>query len=50
VSGGYNLYNDIERYSEKKADEMGMEFKKEGTDNEYFRHVYTFNSGNHSRE
>lgn len=50
VSGGYNLYNDIERFSEKKADEMGFEFKKEGTDNEYFRHVYTFNSGNHSRE
>jgi len=49
VTGGHKLYAEIENYSEKKAGEMGMEFKKEGIDNEYFRHVYTFNSDNHTK-
>ncbi|HAN18263.1 MAG: hypothetical protein A2X13_04835 [Bacteroidetes bacterium GWC2_33_15] len=49
VTGGYKLYGEIENYSEKKAGEMGLEFKKEGIDNEYFRHVYTCNSDNHGK-
>jgi len=50
VSGGSDLYSHIEHYSEKKASEMGLEFKKEGIDNDYFRHVYTYNSNNHGKE
>ena len=39
--------NDITKLkiSRKKAEEMGMEFGP-GLDNEYFRHIYTTNSGN----
>ena len=36
--------------NEKKAEEMGMEFKKEGRDFEYFRHVVTADSGCHQCE
>lgn len=50
VTGGQDLYNAIEEASEKKAEEMGMEFRKEGRDFEYFRHVVTFDSGTHQAE
>jgi hypothetical protein len=50
VTGGQDLYDAIEKASEKKADEMGLEFKKEGRDFEYFRTVVTANSGDHQCE
>jgi heterodisulfide reductase subunit C len=48
VTGAKDLYEAIETASEKKAFEMNMEFKKEGIDFEYFRHIYTANNGEHS--
>jgi len=50
VTGGQDLYDAIEKASEKKAEEMGLEFKKEGIDFEYFRHIFTANNGNHQGE
>lgn len=50
VTGGQDLYEAIEVASEKKAEEMGLEFRKEGTDFEYFRHVVTADNGNHQTE
>lgn len=49
VTGGEELYRKIEEYSEIKAGEMGIIFGP-GTDNDYFRHTYLTNSGNHTRE
>jgi heterodisulfide reductase subunit C1 len=49
VTGGTERFNKIEELSRKKAEEMGMEF--DGTlQNEYFRHIYTVNSKNHTEE
>jgi heterodisulfide reductase subunit C len=48
VTGAKDLFNAIETASEKKAFEMDMEFKKEGIDFEYFRHVYTANNVDHN--
>ncbi|MDA3882917.1 MAG: 4Fe-4S dicluster domain-containing protein [Bacteroidales bacterium] len=48
-TGGNELYNDIERFSEKQASNMNLSFT-ETFDNDYFRHVCTYNSGNHSSE
>jgi len=50
VTGGQDLYDAIEEASEKKAEEMGMEFRKEGRDFEYFRHVVTADNGCHQSE
>lgn len=50
VTGGQDLYDIIEEASEKKADEMGLEFKKEGMDFEYFRHVVSADNGKHQCE
>ena len=50
VTGGQDLYDAIEDASEKKAEEMGMEFKKEGRDFEYYRHVVSADSGCHQCE
>jgi heterodisulfide reductase subunit C len=50
VTGGQKLYDAIEEASEKKAGEMGMEFKKEGRDFEYYRQVVSADSGNHQSE
>lgn len=47
VTGGEDLFRAIEEASEKKALEMGLEFKEEGIDNEYFWHVYRHDSGIH---
>ena len=44
VTGGMERFEKIERYSTEKAKELGM------TDQEYFEHIYTGNSGNHLRE
>lgn len=50
VTGGQELYDAIEEASEEKAAEMGLEFKKEGRDFEYFRHVVTADNGTHQCE
>jgi heterodisulfide reductase subunit C len=49
VTGGADLYQKIEDFSEIKAAEMGIEFGP-GTDNDYFRHTYFSNNGEHTRE
>ncbi len=48
VTGGTDFYNTIEEHSKKKAAEMGLQFSKEGIDNEYFIEVYTANNGKHT--
>jgi len=50
VTGGKDLYDAIEVASEQKAEEMGMEFKKEGRDFEYYRHVVSADNGSHQCE
>jgi len=47
VTGGTEFFENIERHSKRKADEMGLEFRKEGIDNEYFVEVYTANNKKH---
>ena len=47
VTGGTEFFENIERHSKKKASEMGLEFKKEGIDNEYFIEVFTTNNKKH---
>ncbi len=47
VTGAQALYDAIEKASEKKAQELGMEFRATGTDFEYFRYVYSTDSGCH---
>lgn len=44
---GKRLFDAIEAASEKKAAAMGLGFSKEGTDSEYFRHIYLTDSGRH---
>jgi heterodisulfide reductase subunit C len=48
VTGGKELFNTIEEHSKRKAAEMGLQFKDEGIDNEYFIEVFTANNKNHS--
>jgi heterodisulfide reductase subunit C len=48
VTGGSERFEKIERFSKKKADELGMELD-ETIDNEYFRFVYKHNNGTHTK-
>jgi heterodisulfide reductase subunit C1 len=48
VTGGTEFFNLIEEHSRIKASEMGLQFKNEGIDNDYFVEVYTANNGTHS--
>ena len=43
VTGGTEMFDTIERYSDAKAREMGYD----GADDKYFRDIYTHNSDNH---
>lgn len=43
VTGGMDFYNTIDRFSEKKAREMGFD----GADEKYLMHVYTTDNGCH---
>ena len=47
VTGGLERFEQIEEFSKKKADEMGLKID-ETNNNEYFRHIYTTNSNKHS--
>ena len=49
VTGGMKRFENIEKFSKEKADEMGLDLG-EGMDNEYFRHVYTTNNNTHTHE
>ncbi|HNW98854.1 MAG TPA: 4Fe-4S dicluster domain-containing protein [Bacteroidales bacterium] len=40
VTGAIERFDKIEKYSEKKASELGIQFS-EGKDNDYFRYVYS---------
>lgn len=48
VTGGTAFFEWIEECSRKKAAEMGLAYKGEGTDEEYFRHVNQQDDGMHS--
>ena len=49
VTGGIKRFENIEKFSKQKADEMNLSLD-ESIDNEYFRHIYKTNNGNHTRE
>jgi len=49
VTGGSELYGDIEKFSKEVADKFKMSFEKEGINNEYFFHTYIENSNNHQK-
>lgn len=49
VTGGTDLYEDIEKHSKLEADKLKMVFEKEGINNEYFFHTYIENSNNHQK-
>lgn len=49
VTGGLDFFDTIEQHSKRKAKEMDLGFKDEGTDNEYFMHVFTYNSNEHNK-
>ena len=48
VTGGTELFDTIEEHSKKKAEEMGLEFKDKGIDNEYFKEVFSANNKKHT--
>lgn len=48
VTGGTELFNTIEEHSKRKASEMGLQYNKEGIDNDYFIEVYTANNKKHT--
>jgi heterodisulfide reductase subunit C1 len=49
VTGGIERFEKIEKFSQKKAAEMDLEFG-DGLDNEYFNHIYTHNNNKHNRD
>jgi heterodisulfide reductase subunit C1 len=48
VTGGLDRYEKIESYSKSKAEEMNLQLD-EGIENEYFRHIYKTNNGEHTK-
>ncbi|MBI5219560.1 MAG: 4Fe-4S dicluster domain-containing protein [Bacteroidia bacterium] len=49
ATGATKRFKKIEKYSEAKAREMKLDFGS-GMDNEYFRHIYSYNSNTHNSE
>jgi heterodisulfide reductase subunit C1 len=49
VTGALDRFRKIEEGSEKKAKEMGLQFDQTH-DNDYFKHIFTCDSGNHFKE
>lgn len=49
VTGGMERFERIESFSKTKAEELGVNLG-EGTDNDYFRKVYTDNNQTHTHE
>jgi len=50
VTGGTEFFETIEGHSKKKASEMGLQFKSQGIDNDYFIEIYTANNGKHTHD
>lgn len=50
VTGGTEFMELIEKHSKRKAEEMGIQFNSEGTDNDYFVKVFTTNNGTHNMQ
>ncbi|HLN21981.1 MAG TPA: 4Fe-4S dicluster domain-containing protein [Bacteroidales bacterium] len=50
VTGGTEFFQKIEEHSKRKAAEMGIQIKPEGTDNDYFIEIYTANNGRHTHQ
>lgn len=50
VTGGTERFKKIERYSRVKAKEMGLEFTGKGTDDGYFKKIFTVNNQKHTKE
>jgi heterodisulfide reductase subunit C len=50
VTGGTELFDDIEKHSKEKAKEMGLEFEGDGINNEYFIEVFTANNNSHHKK
>lgn len=48
VTGGMERFDRIEQFSKMKAEELNMDFD-EGIDNEYFKHIYSANNGQHTK-
>lgn len=48
VTGGTERFRKIEAFSKIKAEEMGMQLD-DTIDNEYFRHIYSYNSNKHNK-
>jgi heterodisulfide reductase subunit C len=48
VTGGMKRFENIEKFSKKKAKELNMQLD-EGIENEYFRHIYKTNNGSHTK-
>jgi heterodisulfide reductase subunit C len=48
VTGGADLFENIEKYSKQKAENLDINFNDEGEDGYFFR-VYTDNSNNHQK-
>jgi heterodisulfide reductase subunit C len=48
VTGGKERFDKIEDFSKAKAEELNLKLDA-GIDNEYFKHIYTFNNGEHCR-
>ncbi len=49
VTGGTARFEKIEEYSKQKARELGFDLH-EGTENEYFRHIYRSNTNTHGKK
>jgi len=47
VSGGAELFESIEKFSQEKAKEMGLKTGDKGINNSYFEETYSANNGNH---
>lgn len=48
VTGCSDVFDNIEKHSKKKAEELGIAISDDGIDNEYFAAVYTENNGTHN--
>ena len=48
VTGCKTMFENIEKHSKLKADELGIEISDEGIGNEYFMTVFTENNGTHN--
>lgn len=48
VTGGDERFEKIEHFSREKAKELNLEFG-EGIDNEYFSHIFSYNSNKHNK-